>query len=304
MKNIKVIYSPICEASIAFLYQLNKWFENTDVSVESAIFNNKSEAQKELYIKNEILVSGKMLESCFIDVFFQGKLINSIPLNMNQICSALGLVPTGKILKKACFADVETNVVQEVRSSINDNNIQWLPITKKTAADEMTMCLYNHPHGNPPIQFHKNCIDAKMNIFNMVWEMENCAGIYAKYNDKVIGLLEVFPREILKKYGFMTGNIGNDSEYLTVGCYEVALGMPRLEIIDELLRRLEMNYSLFNRSKIEGIGVFERPDGFTPYWVYDKYGFKRTETITEYKVVMMKKFNTSFKRPRNTSIVN
>jgi hypothetical protein len=292
MKNIKAIYSPICEVSIAFLHQLNEWFENTDVCVESASFNNKSEAQKELYIKNGILVSGRMLESCFIDVFYQGKLINSIPLNMNKICSALGLVPASRVKEKPYYIDVDTNAAQKVRSIINDNNIQWLPITSKTAADEMTMCLHNHPHGNPPKQFHKNCIDAKMSIFNMAWEMENCAGIYAKYNDKVIGLLEVFPREILRKYGFVTGNTGNDSEYLTIGCYEVAIGMPRLEIIDELLRRLEMNCNLFKRNRIEGIGVFERPDGFTPYWVYDKYGFKRTETITEYKVVMMKKINS------------
>jgi len=86
----------------------------------------------------------------------------------------------------------------------------------------------------------------------------------------------------------MTGNMGNDNEHLTVGCYEVGYGMPRLEIIDELMRRLEMNYGLFRRRKIEGVGVYEWPDGFTPYWVYDKYGFKRQEAITDKKVVMMK----------------
>jgi hypothetical protein len=45
---------------------------------------------------------------------------------------------------------------------------------------------------------------------------------------------------------------------------------------------------MFTRPRLEGIGVFEWPDGFTPYWVYDKYGFRKSETITERKVVMEK----------------
>ena len=130
-------------------------------------------------------------------------------------------------------------------------------------------------------------------MFNHVWAYEDCAGVYAKYEGKVIGLMEVFPREILRKYGFMTGSTGNDSEYLTVGCYEVGFGMPRLEIIDELMRHLEMSYRLFKRSRVEGIGVYEWPGGFTPYWVYDKYGFKKQKTITENKVVMVKNIKPS-----------
>ncbi len=128
-------------------------------------------------------------------------------------------------------------------------------------------------------------------MLNEVWSKEKCAGVYAKLGNKVIGLIEVLPREILKKYGFMTGSIGRDDEYLTVGCYEVGRGMPRKEILDELMRHLEDIYWMFTRKRIEGIGVFEWPDGFTPYWVYDKYGFSRKEMISKNKVVMEKQIS-------------
>lgn len=62
-------------------------------------------------------------------------------------------------------------------------------------------------------------------------------------------------------------------------------------MIDELMFHLENYYSSFKRSYIEGIGLFEWNEGFMPYWVYDKYGFKRSENITENEVVMEKQIS-------------
>lgn len=93
----------------------------------------------------------------------------------------------------------------------------------------------------------------------------------------MIGLIEVFPREIPRENGFMTGSTGRDEDYLTVGCFEVGAGTHRLEMLEELMRRILTMQQMFTRPKLEGIGVYEWPDGFTPYWVYDKYGFRKSE---------------------------
>ncbi|MFY9423020.1 MAG: hypothetical protein WAP91_08535 [Bacilli bacterium] len=219
-----------------------------------------------------------MTENCFVDVFYKDRLIDTVPLSMKKIFSALGI---------DCIAE-ENTMSLILPKPIEQNEITWIPITQDTYLDEMTMCLKNYPYGNPPERFHPHCIQLKKQVFMKAWEKQKCAGLYAKYKDKVIGIIEVFPREILRENGFLTGSIGRDEDYLTVGCLEVGAGTPRIEIIDELMGRLLTLQYMFTRPRLEGIGVFEWPDGFTPYWVYDKYGFRKSETITERKVVMEK----------------
>ena len=167
MKSIEVIYSPLCEASIAFVGEINEWLNNTGVLVRSTPFDEMSRSQKELYVKNGILIAGRMSESCFTDIFFEEKLIDSVPLKKTKILSALNLASTGSPCDRPVEAG-ENLSLQQVRAAIYDNSIQWIPITKETAQDEMTMCLRNYPHGNPPVRFHKECIEAKNNVFNKV----------------------------------------------------------------------------------------------------------------------------------------
>jgi hypothetical protein len=174
------------------------------------------------------------------------------------------------------------------QKSLDYNKITWIPITQDTYLEETTMCLQNYPYGNPPERFHRQCVELKKRIFTNVWEKQNCAGLYAKYEGKVIGLIEVFPREILRENGFLTGSRGCDEDYLTVGCYEVGAETSRIEMIEELMRQLLLMRYMFKRPRLEGIGVYEWPEGFTPYWVYDKYGYRKAESITERKVVMEK----------------
>ena len=235
-----------------------------------------------------------MLENCFVDVFCGGKLIDSVPLNRNKIYSALGIATDdnsdgAENASDESYFSAQNGLSAERLTELALNaEIIWAPITKETFAEEMTMCLKNYPFGNPPERFHERCACLKKRVFGEVWEKETCAGVYAKLNDKVIGLMEVFPREILRRHGFLTGTTGNDGDYLTVGCFEVGLGIPRKEMIDFLMSRLEKNYGLLRRKKLEGIGVYEWPEGFAPYWVYDKYGFNKKEEITDRRVVMEK----------------
>lgn len=288
MKEIDVIYSPICEANGAFLGQLEEWLEETDVSINYISYDNLGSRELEWY-KSEGLMreNGKLRNSVFIDVFYNGMLIDQVPLKRERFENVFK-IDKEKYKQEEKGKKASIMSVYELRSIIMESEIQWELITIENYLEEMKMCIENYPYGNPPRKFHNRCIDIKEKIFKEVFLRERVAGIYAKYQDKVIGLIEVFPREIMKKYGFLTGSYGDDDCYLTVGCLEVGYGIPRKEMIDELMFQLENKYSEFKRKRIEGIGVFEWNEGFMPYWVYDKYGFKRIENISERKVIMEK----------------
>lgn len=288
MKTIDVIYSPICEANGAFIGQLEEWLEGADVKINYISYNDLTMKEIAWYkAKGLIGNDGRLTDSVFIDIFYNGILIDSVPIKKEKIEDALG-INRKEYLQVKTTEVRDTISISQLRNAILRNEIKYIPITMSNYKDEMMMCLENYPYGNPPKRYHERCIELKKKIFTEVLERENIAGIYAKYQDKVIGLIEVFPREVIRKYGFLSGKKGKDEDYLTVGCYEVGFGVPRKEMIDELMFQLENNYSYFKRRYIEGIGVFECNEGFTPYWVYDKYGFNRTENITENKVVMEK----------------
>ena len=69
---------------------------------------------------------------------------------------------------------------------------------------------------------------------------------------------------------------------------------PRREMIDELFFQLEKHYADLGRHFLEGVGTFEWNTGFTPYWVYDKYGFHLSEKINERTVIMEKMIHEPF----------
>lgn len=83
--------------------------------------------------------------------------------------------------------------------------------------------------------------------------------------------------------------MGKDEEILTVTCYEIGYGIPRTLLIDKLMHYLLDNSSCLQRNILECIGIFEWKDGFNPYWIYDKYGFHRTEQKNKNTVVMTRR---------------
>lgn len=291
MKIIDVVYSPICEANGAFLGQLEEWLEGTDVKINYIPYDRLTPKEVEWYKAHGIIREKcRLVSSIFIDVFYNEKLIATVPLKKEKIEQALN-IHIKEHEEENMPETIQAILVNQFRNAILKNEIEWIPITIANYQDEMTMCLQNYPYGNPPKRFHKKCVEIKKKVFLEVLEKEKIVGIYAKYQGKVIGLLEIFPREIIRKYGFLTGDKGNDEDYLTVGCYEVGFGIPRKEMIDELMFQLEKHYSKFTRTYLEGIGVFEWNEGFMPYWVYDKYGFHKAEIIKENTVVMEKEIS-------------
>jgi len=279
MRTIEVIYSPICEATGAMIETLKQWLEGTDIQIHIFPFNNCPQR-----LKNKL----KQDENCFIEVFYNGEIIDSVPLHQDKIYEACG-IPSVAVPEIDEPTEPSPSITSEqLLKALEDGEIQFHPINQSNYTEEMTMCLCNYPFGNPPKQFHHKCMAIKTQVFSEIWSLEDIAGIYATYKGNVIGLLEVMPREILRKYGYMTGTTGNDSTYLSIGCYEIGYGIPRIDMLDLLMQKLELLFPLFHRKHLEGVGIYDWLDGFNPYWVYEKYGFEKTEKLSENTFVMSK----------------
>lgn len=265
------IYSPVCEAGMAFVGLLREWAGEAGAGVVALAYDPGDAAQMRLYRENDM-----PRDTRFIDVFLDGRLVDSVPLDRGVIRAALGLAAEGETARAG---------MAEARA-VDMGRVEWVPITRETVAEEMGMCLYNYPYGNPPGRFHRACRESKARVFAEVWEREACAGVYARLEGQVVGLLEVLPREVLRRHGFLTGETGMDGDWLTVGCYEVGAGVARVDMLDGLMRAVLAEAGRFGRRMIEGVGAFERPEGFWPYWVYDKYGFRCKERLGDGRVVM------------------
>ena len=289
MKSVVVIYSPLCEQNGSFLSLLEEWLKEKDIEILEIPFDKITDREKKWYKSSELLKNGRFLKSVFIDVFFEGKLIDSVPLKKENIEKGLGIAIHEK--EEIFKTTGEEISVTKFRDLVCRGEVKWVPITEDNFREEMKLCIENYPYGSPPKHFHQRCITLKERVFREVFAKESIGGVFATLDSIVTGLIEVFPREIIKKYGYLTGSNGRDEDYLTVGCLEVGYGIPRKEMIDELFFQLEKVYPDFRRHFLEGVGTFEWNTGFTPYWVYDKYGFHRSETLDKKRVIMEKRIH-------------
>lgn len=283
MRTIEVIYSPICEATGAMIENLKQWLDGTGIQINIFPFNNCPQILKDKL---------KQDENCFIEVFYNGEKIDSVPLHQDKIYEACGIQSIALPEIDEPIEPSSSITTEQLSKALEEGEIQFHPINQSNYTEEMTMCLCNYPFGNPPKQFHQKCMTIKAQVFSEVWAFEDIAGIYATYRGNVIGLLEVMPREILRKYGYMTGRTGNDSTYLSIGCYEIGYGIPRIDMLDLLMQKLEELFPLFHRKHLEGVGIYGWTDGFNPYWIYEKYGFQKTEKLSENTIVMSKSIDS------------
>lgn len=80
MKSVVVVYSPLCEQNGTFLSQLEEWSKGTGVNLCEIPLDEITEREKEWYESCGLLKNGRFKRSVFIDVFLEGKLIDSVPL--------------------------------------------------------------------------------------------------------------------------------------------------------------------------------------------------------------------------------
>lgn len=276
MRHLEVVYSPLCEASGAFVGKLRAWLAGSDIQLTIMPY--------EVYAQRHD-VSAYRAENCFIDVYDGEMLLDSVPLHREKLCAVLGIPPAPE--PPASEPQLSHPMsVENYRALRAAGRVEFLPITSENFREEMQMCLCNYPFGNPPEAFHADCMHIKSRVFEEVWRSEALAGVYARLNGVVIGLLEAFPREIVRRHGYMTGHGGLDADYLTVSCYEVGYGVPREAMLGDLMAQLLRRSARFHRRMLEGIGVPGCREGFNPYWVYEQNGFHVSESLSDTAFVM------------------
>lgn len=257
MKSVTVVYSPLCVHNGAFLGQLKEWLDGKDIEIHAVPFNRITTQEMEWYRSAELLDKNDFFKkSVFFDVFFEGKLIDTVPPKKKKIEKELEVQIQEEERTESDKSAKEISI-SAFRDLLFSDQIEWLQIDKTTFYNEMKLCIENYLYGNPPQRFHQHCVKMKEKVFAEVFTKEDIGGVFAGWQGKAIRLLEVFPREIIKKYGYLAGSQGKDKDYLTVRCFEVGFGVPRKEMIDELMFHLEASYPQFHCHLLEGVGMSE-----------------------------------------------
>ena len=71
MRQIDVVYSPMCEATAAMIEKLRIWLEGTDIQINLIPYHQLPSDKKKL----------RKCENCFIDVYDRGRKIDTVPLH-------------------------------------------------------------------------------------------------------------------------------------------------------------------------------------------------------------------------------
>ena len=71
MRQIDVVYSPMCEATAAMIEKLRIWLEGTDIQINLIPYHQLPSYKKNL----------RKCENCFIDVYDRGRKIDTVPLH-------------------------------------------------------------------------------------------------------------------------------------------------------------------------------------------------------------------------------
>ncbi len=160
------------------------------------------------------------------------------------------------------------------------------PLTVAGAAPALAMCLGRHPSGSkprPPAAAEGS--ETKRRWLHSLALPGGFLGVAAWRGEQVVGLLEVYPRDIASRAGYVTGTWGaeDSSRILTVTCLEAARGERRQPVLEFLLEGLLVELEAGRSSgrlpydHVEALGVYGDPAGPSPYWLYEKYGFTRRE---------------------------
>lgn len=160
--------------------------------------------------------------------------------------------------------------------------LEVVPLTVAGCASEFGMCLERHPSG---LKVARRAAEEgaaqKRRWLEGLDLPDGFYGVAARRGDRVVGLLEVYPRPVAARAGFVTGTWGDgeDDRILTVACLEVAQGESRQPIMEFLLEGLldELDARPRGFEHLEAFGKYGNMAGLNPYWLYDKYGFTRRE---------------------------
>jgi len=173
------------------------------------------------------------------------------------------------------------------------SSLTGLKLERLDAADpsrNLGMCLGRHPSGFAPEPgAGERGGSLKRHWLGSLDLPEGFFGVAASREESVVGILEVYPRRIAARAGYVTGTWGESDKILTMTCLEVARDEARQPVMEFLLEGLlkELAGSKHGFEHVEAVGIYGNLAGFNPYWLFDKYGFTRREERVPGKSVIM-----------------
>jgi hypothetical protein len=164
--------------------------------------------------------------------------------------------------------------------------IEIIPLTEETMDPEIDLCLKFHPSGYivPKDDAIQGRI-AKRKFLKKVFKKVRPAGFIAIEHDKPLALLELMPREIAARNGYITGSNDNKEDILTIVCLEVTSDQNRKQVMELMVTHLVNNLELFKPFKTIEVGAFPQNVDFHPAWVYEDNGFIIVEDRSIAKVL-------------------
>lgn len=159
-------------------------------------------------------------------------------------------------------------------------------VTRPLMVDEieagLDLCLRRHPSGMAPRPSAAQAGAGRKRRWLESLDLPGgFFGVGVWHGERLAGLLEVYPRPVAARAGFVCGLWGSDEEVLTVACLEVAAGESRHPVMELLLEALLGELAARAREAgfrhVEAYGRYEDLAGSNPYWLFDKYGFRRRE---------------------------
>ena len=163
------------------------------------------------------------------------------------------------------------------------------PLSEETLDLELHLCLKCHPSGfspaGPEVDEGRRL---KRRFIQEVLQRVRYAGFVAEEENAPAALLELMPRSLARRNGYITGDDGEDDETLTIACLEVAYGYERKEMMRAMVSHLARNLKLFRPYRRIEVGAFPRDTDFHPDWVYREAGFTVDEDRGEALVLTIR----------------
>lgn len=156
-------------------------------------------------------------------------------------------------------------------------------LTVPVPGDAFDLCLRRHPSGiNPRPGAEDEGSGVKRRWLEGLRLPGGFYGVRALRGEQVVGIMEIYPREVSARAGFVTGNWEAPGGVFTITCLEVAREEPRQPVMEFLLEGLIDDFAARCDDQtppvyIEAFGVYGSLAGSNPYWLFEKYGFTRHE---------------------------
>lgn len=307
---VEVVYTPLCPWCADWLAGFQEELADLDVEFRAHNLWDDREAAWELLRGAGLATRGAtpmLLRNVYAQVFVDGEAVGEgVPLEPGRL-SRVAVAATGD---RAARRGESLARMGSNSAGVNDarpstplpggmsysralprtgevvrafDRLQLEVLAVPVAEAAFDLCLRRHPSGvSTRPGTDQAGFDVKRRWLEGLMLPGGLYGVRAMRGGQPLGIMEVYPREVAARAGFVTGNWEAPGLVFTITCLEVAAGEPRQPVmeflLEGLLRELDARCEAGSAPvHLEAFGVYGSLAGSNPYWLFEKYGFARHE---------------------------